>query len=108
MSTLLAESSQLAAAIQRSRHVTDPMRLPVLGTVANLQLPVLTEKSAQSQLGPMLERMAVAETAHSAPASGIEMLVRIVYSEPEGKAEVTALAPVGTAVEVRESTARHL
>ena len=83
MLTLLAGNSQLAAAVQRNQHVADPKQLPVLGTVANLQLPVLIERSAQSQLEPMLERMAVAETEHSALASGLETLVRIVQSEPE-------------------------
>ena len=77
-------------------------------TAATLQLPVRTEKSAQTQLEPTLESMAVAETEHSAPASVVEMLVRIVRSEPERKVGSTALAAVGVAVQVRESTARHL
>ena len=73
---------------------------------ATLQLPVLTEKSAKTQLKPMLGSMAVAETEHSALA--FEVLVRIVQSESERKVDPSALAAVGVAVQVRENTARHL
>ena len=75
-------------------------------TAATLQLPVRTEKSAQTQLEPMLGSMAVAETEHSAPT--LSVLVRIVLSEPVCTAESTALAAVGVAIQLRESTARHL
>ena len=66
MSTLLAESAQLAAAVQQSRHVADPVQLPVLGTVATLQLPVLTEKPALVQTKPKLKSLIVAAVADSA------------------------------------------
>ena len=72
-----------AAAERQNQHSVDLVQRFVIDTVATLQLPVLTEKSAQTQLEPMLECMAVAETAHSALASEIETLVRIVQSEPE-------------------------
>ena len=76
-------NSQPAVEGQRDQRVVDPEQQLVLGTVATLQLPVRTEKSAQTQPEPMLESMAVAETEHSALASEIEMLGRIVQSEPE-------------------------
>ncbi len=66
MSTLLAGSSQLAAAVQRNRHVGDPLQLPVLGTAATLQLPALTEKPVQVQSKPKLKSLVVAAVAGSA------------------------------------------
>ncbi len=77
-------------------------------TAATLQLPLRIEKSAQTQLEPMLESMAVAETEHSASALAKEVPVRIVQSEPKRKAEMAALAAVGGAVQVCEGTAQHL
>ncbi len=83
MLTPQVDRSQFAMAVQQNQHVVVPVWPLVLDTAATLQLPVLIEKSAQSQLKPMLGCMAVAETEHSALASGIETLVRIVQSEPE-------------------------
>ncbi len=108
MSTLPAGSSQLVAAVQRSRHVADPLQLPVIGTAATLQLLVLTEKPAQVQPKPKLKSLVVGAAADSALASAVEVPVRIVQSEPEGMGELTALAAAGNAVKVLESTARHL
>ncbi len=65
-STLLAGSSQLVAGTQRSRHVADPLQLPVSGTAATLQLPVLTEKPALVQSNPKLKSLVVAAVADSA------------------------------------------
>ena len=80
----------------------------VRDTAATLQLPVRTEKSAQTQLEPMLGSMAVAETEHSAPVAAKEALVRTVQSEPERKVGSTALAADAVAVQVLEHTARHM
>ena len=66
MSTLLVDNSQLVAAEQRSRHVVDPLQLPVLGTAATLRLPALTEKPVQVQSKPRLKSLVVAAVAGSA------------------------------------------
>ena len=65
---LLAGSSQLDAGKQPDQQLAVSAVPFVRDTAATLQLPVRTEKSAQTQLEPMLESMAVAETEHSALA----------------------------------------
>ena len=65
-STLLAGSSQLAAVVQRSRHVADPLQLRVWGSAATLQVPVPSEKSARVQSKPKLKSLVVAAVADSA------------------------------------------
>ncbi len=108
MLMLLLRNLQLDEGTRSDQHAADPMQRFVLGIVATSQLLVRSEKSAQVQPEPMLGSMAVAATADSALASAIERPVRIVQSDPERKAELTAPAAAGTAVQVRESTARHL
>ena len=108
MLMLLSRNLQLDEGKRPDQHAADPVQRLVLGIVATSQLLVRIEKSAQVQPEPMLGSMAVAATADSALASAIERPVRIVQSEPERKAELTAHAAAGAAAQARESTARHL
>ncbi len=78
--SLVAEDSQLG--VGKLPDQQSVVSLPPFerDTAATSQLPVRIEKSAQTQLEPMLESMVVAETAYSALASAVETLVRTEQS----------------------------
>ncbi len=81
MLTMIVEDLEPDAGRQPDQHVVVSAVPFVHETAATLQLPVLTENRAKTQLEPMLGSMAVAEIEHSALA--FEVLVRIVQSDPE-------------------------
>ena len=108
MLLLVAEDSQLGEGKLRNQQLVVSVSPSERDTAATSQLPVRTERSAQTQLEPMLDSMAVAETEQSAPVAAKEALVQTVQSEPERKVGSAAFAAVGVADQVCENTARHL